>query len=294
MNVQQYEAALHWIYDKIEATANSPEPTIRWLAEDPVVLQAGWPIDLREVPVGELSNNLASMVKVLGYVLNRAPVLTRVSLNLFDTYLTHQDRLAKTTRICNAFPNTEGILQASDAYISLLECIRAVYSGAELILYKHTTGLAWLSKWDRLKQQLHTCQSTIPKVTLDAKDRESLVNEGKELVALQGDCWRLFKAWVTERLRDVPNGLRDINIIFPALREREIDWEACLGSLKTNQFERCFVFAPPDNISPAQFRGLKTTFDDVDRVLVQIANFWESKVNVNEARAAIIQEDVEA
>ena len=112
MNVQQNEAVLHWVYDKIEATANSPEPTIRWLAEDPVTLQAGWPIDIREVPVGELSNNLASVVKVLGYILNRAPVLTRVSLNLFDTYLTHQDRLAKTTRICNAFPNTEGILQA--------------------------------------------------------------------------------------------------------------------------------------------------------------------------------------
>ena len=47
MNVQQYEAALHWIYDKLEATANNPEPTIRWLGEDPVVLQANWPIDLR-------------------------------------------------------------------------------------------------------------------------------------------------------------------------------------------------------------------------------------------------------
>ena len=77
MNFQQYEAALHWIYDKIEATAHNPEPTIRWLAEDPVVLQANWPIDLREVPVGELSNSLASMVKVLGYILNRAPVLAR-------------------------------------------------------------------------------------------------------------------------------------------------------------------------------------------------------------------------
>ena len=65
MNFQQYEAALHWVYDKIEATAQNP--------------QANWPIDLREVPVGELLNSLASMVKVLGYILNRAPVLTRVS-----------------------------------------------------------------------------------------------------------------------------------------------------------------------------------------------------------------------
>ena len=42
MTVQQYEASLHWVYDKIEATAHHPEPQIRWLAEDPVVLQANW------------------------------------------------------------------------------------------------------------------------------------------------------------------------------------------------------------------------------------------------------------
>ena len=89
-------------------------------------------------------------------------------------------------------------------------------------------------------------------------------------------------------------GLQDIQIIYPALREREINWEACLNSLKNNQYDRCFVFAAPENISPAQFRGLKTTFDDVDRVLLQIANSRESKTNVNEARAAIIVEDVEA
>ena len=162
LTVQQYETALHWIYDKIEATAHLPEPQIRWLAEDPVVLQANWPADIREVPAGELQNSLASMVKVLGHILNRAPVLTRVSLNLFDTYLTDPARLGKTTRICNAFPNTEGIQQASDAYISLIDCIRAVYNGADLLLYKRATGMGWLSKWDKLEQQLHICQSTIP------------------------------------------------------------------------------------------------------------------------------------
>ena len=35
------------------------------------------------------------------------------------------------------------------------------------------------------------------------------------------------------------------------------------------------------------------TFDDVDRVLLQIANSKESKTNLNEARAAVIVGDVE-
>ena len=86
MNIQQYGDALYWVYDKLEATAHSPEPIIRWLGEDPIVLQQNWPIDLGEIPVGELTNSLECMVKVLAYVLNKAPILTRVSLNLFDTY----------------------------------------------------------------------------------------------------------------------------------------------------------------------------------------------------------------
>ena len=232
------------------------------------MLRANWPAGILEVPEGELENSLSSLVTVLGYILNCAPVLTRVTLNLFDTFLTDPARGAKTTRICNAFPNQEGLQQGSDAYISLIDCIRAVYEGANLLLLKHATGLEWLSKWEKLKQQLHVCQSTIPKVTLDARDRESLVNEGKALVALQTDCWELFKAWVTERLRDIPNGLRNVTLIYPGLREREINWDTTLQSLKSNGFDRCFVFASPDNISPAQFRGLKGTFDDCDRVLV--------------------------
>ena len=113
-------------------------------------------------------------------------------------------------------------------------------------------------------------------------------------MTLQGDCWKLFKAWVTERIRTTPNGLRDVQLIFPALREREINWNGILMNLKNKLYDRIFVFAPAENISPGQFRGLKVTFDDVDKVLLQIANSKESKTNLNEARAAVIVGNVEA
>ena len=87
MNIQQYQDALFWVYDKLEATAQNPVPIIRWTAEDPVVLQQNWPIGVGEIPVGELTNSLECMVKVLNLILNKAPILTRVSLNIFDTYL---------------------------------------------------------------------------------------------------------------------------------------------------------------------------------------------------------------
>ena len=78
------------------------------------------------------------------------------------------------------------------------------------------------------------------------------------------------------------------------MREREINWDGILTNLKNNQYERIFVFAAAENISPVQFRGRKVTFDDVDRVLLQIANSKESNTNLNEARAAVIVGDVEA
>ena len=76
------------------------------------------------------------------------------------------------------------LANTADTYISLLEFMRATHTGAQLILYKHVSGVAWMSKWDKLKEQLHVCQSTITKVTLDSAQRETLVNEGKELVTL--------------------------------------------------------------------------------------------------------------
>ena len=56
MTVPQYEASLHWFYDKVEATAHQPQPQIRWLAEDSVVLRVNWPAGILEVPEGELEN----------------------------------------------------------------------------------------------------------------------------------------------------------------------------------------------------------------------------------------------
>ena len=103
----------------------------------------------------------------------------------------------------------------------------------------------------------------------------------------------MFVAWVTERLRDIPDGLRNVTLIYPNLRERELNWDTTLQHLKGGQFDRCFVFASADNISPALFRGLKSTFDDCDRVLVSIANSKESKANVCGARSAVIEGDVD-
>ena len=92
------------------------------------------------MPVGELTNSLECLMKIFDLNLNKAPVLTRLFLNTIDTYLTHHDRLAKTTRLTNAYPNTKGLAGASDAYESLLEFMRACRSSAQLILYKHVSA----------------------------------------------------------------------------------------------------------------------------------------------------------
>ena len=65
MTFTQYENAIHWFFDKVECDAAQPQPRIRWLGEDPVGLQNGWPPDMAELQVGELVPTLPSLVKVL-------------------------------------------------------------------------------------------------------------------------------------------------------------------------------------------------------------------------------------
>ena len=192
MTFVQYEDAIHWFFDKVEADAAQPQPRIRWLGEDAVVLQNGWPPGIAELPPGELVPTLPSLVKVLKHILSCRPMLTRVLLNQIDNFLTDPARQPKTNRICAAFPNQEGFQGGSDGYLSLIDCVTAVFKGAELCLYKHRTGMEWLARWEKCKLQLHICATTIPKVTLDASDRASLVNEGKELVEFQNQCWDMF------------------------------------------------------------------------------------------------------
>ena len=65
-------------------------------------------------------------------------------------------------------------------------------SGANLLLLKHATGLEWLSKWEKVKQQLHVCQSTLPKVQIsNSRESKTNVNEARALV-IEGDVERLL------------------------------------------------------------------------------------------------------
>ena len=99
--------------------------------------------------------------------------------------------------------------------------------------------------------------------------------------------------WVTERIADTPDGLRNVCLIYPNFQERAINWDTTLQHLKTSQFDRIFVWCSPDNISPTMFRGLKSTFDDCDRVLSSISNAKESKANICNARSTVIMDDVD-
>merc|ERR1711888_196257 len=219
-------------------------------------------------------------------------MLTRVLLNQIDNFLTNAARQPKTTRICTVFPNLEGFQGGADGYLSLVDCITAVLKGAELCLEKHRSGMEWLDRWEKCKLQLHICATTVPKVTLDASDRASLVSEGKVLVEIQNQTWDLFVHWVTARIANTPNAARDVCLIYPNFVERAFNWETTVQHLKHSQFDRIFVWCPADNISPTMFKGLKQTFDDCDRVLSSIANARESKINICNARSTVIMDDV--
>ena len=90
MTFAQYEHNIHCFFDKVECDAANPRPRIRWLGEDPVGLQNGWPPDMAALQIGELVPTLPALSKVLQHILNARPVLTRVLLNQIDGYLYKQ------------------------------------------------------------------------------------------------------------------------------------------------------------------------------------------------------------
>ena len=136
MTFAQYEHSIHWFFDKVECDATNPQPRIRWLGEDPVGLQNGWPPDIASLQIGELEPTLAALSKVLKHILAARPVLTRVLLNQIDGYLTDPARRQKTARISNMFPNQEGLQGGSDGYLSLIDCATACLAGTEVCLQR--------------------------------------------------------------------------------------------------------------------------------------------------------------
>ena len=68
MTFAQYEHSVHWFFDKVECDAANPLPRIRWLGEDPVGLQNGWPPDIASLQIGELIPTLPALSKVLKHI----------------------------------------------------------------------------------------------------------------------------------------------------------------------------------------------------------------------------------
>ena len=81
-----------------------------------------------------------------------------------DTWLTHADRAAKTTLICNAYPNEEAGAGNVDSFISFIDFVTVVQTGGELMIDRYLKGAEWLDSFDKMRSFLAETKTLVPKV----------------------------------------------------------------------------------------------------------------------------------
>jgi hypothetical protein len=115
---------VNFLHGRIQSTAADPVPSISWATVTTPQLRQAWravPVTIEAFPAEEIENDLLSLVRAVSLLNHALPHLTRASLTALDTWLTDVDQVGKSNRLGLAYPNDEGIGDATDVFISLQE-----------------------------------------------------------------------------------------------------------------------------------------------------------------------------
>ena len=150
-------------------------------------------IGLDDIPADSLDNSLTGLIYLLDQFDKRLPNLTRRSHNQLAAFLEHADRLEKSTRIGNHYPNTEGDAGATDVWESFVSCLAWIQAGAEYIQQRREEAQTWLSQYDEVCSQLSQVKSLLPRVKIGASKHSELLTEARLLVSKQDIFWASYK-----------------------------------------------------------------------------------------------------
>jgi hypothetical protein len=123
-----------FLHGRIESTVAIPIPSIGWTEVPTAQLRQAWravPLDIEAHPVDEVENSLTGLIKTVALFNHSLPHLTIASLTAIDGWLTHVNQSGVSHRLGLAYPNTEGVADATDMFMSLQEFTKEVQDGAE-------------------------------------------------------------------------------------------------------------------------------------------------------------------
>ena len=105
------------------------------------------PLEIEALPVDEVENSLTGLIKTVALFNHGLPHLTRASLTAIDGWLTHVNQNGVSHRLGLAYPNTEGVAEATNIFMSLQEFTKEVQDGAIHLtksLKRSNNGHEWL------------------------------------------------------------------------------------------------------------------------------------------------------
>jgi hypothetical protein len=179
---------VNFLHGRIESTAANPVPSISWTTVTTQQLRQAWravPVTIDALPPEEIENDLLSLVRAVSLLNHALPHLTRASLTALDTWLTDVDQLGKSTRLGLAYPNAEGVADATDLFISLQQFSLEVQQGAEHLTKRLINGLQWLGFYDQMQSSLGEIKYLIPKVALGKDFRQQMITASEVLMTAQ-------------------------------------------------------------------------------------------------------------
>ena len=194
-----------FLYDQVTTTAAQPNPVIEWLAVPPLTLRNRWEvlaIGLDDIPADSLDNSLTGLIYLLNQFDQRLPNLTRRSHNELAAFLEHGDRLQKSTRIGEHYPNEEGDAGAVDVWESFINCLAWIQAGGEYIQQRREEAQTWLNQYDEVCSQLSQVKALLPRVKIGASKHTALLAAARLLVSKQDNFWDSYKSFVQTRVAD--------------------------------------------------------------------------------------------
>ena len=136
-----------FLHGRIESTVALPIPSIGWTAIPTAQLRQAWravPIAINALQAEEVENDLIGLVKAVALLNHGLPHLTRASLTAMDGWLTHVNQNGISHRLGLAYPNTEGLGDTTDVFMSLQQFCLEIQDGAEHLTERLINGLQWL------------------------------------------------------------------------------------------------------------------------------------------------------
>ena len=95
----------------------------------------------------------------------RLPNLTRRSHNELAEFIEHGDRVQKSTRIGEHYPNEEGDAGAVDVWQSFVKCLECMQTGGKYLQQRREEAQLWLAQYDEVSSQLSQVKALLPRVT---------------------------------------------------------------------------------------------------------------------------------